>query len=324
MRQLIILTTQGQLANRLLFSAQVMAYAIENGFSVSNIPFCEYAKYFKGTYQDIFCRFPTQKSAFANNLIVRRFFRSLIFIPFRSRPPFKEKLTFKFFKKDAIILHEPEWDSDVTILSLINKIYVIDLQSNTSTAKYFDLKKHEQHYLDFNWLMLMGWRFSTRTLLHKHSDQIREYFSPLDMYSKNVDNLMLDVKNDSEIIIGVHIRRGDYEEYRGGRYFFSFEEYASFMNSLINQFPCKKVKFLICSNENLKNISEVFSKFSYHFGTGHLVEDLYALARCDYLIGPPSTYTTWASFYGQVPLFFIEEANPEINLDKFQIYQGYT
>jgi hypothetical protein len=35
---------------------------------------------------------------------------------------------------------------------------------------------------------------------------------------------------------------------------------------------------------------------------GSAVEDLYSLARCDYLLGPPSTFSLWASFYGNVPL----------------------
>ena len=38
-------------------------------------------------------------------------------------------------------------------------------------------------------------------------------------------------------------------------------------------------------------------------GPGTEIGDLYSLAACDYIIGPPSTYTQWASFYGQVPRF---------------------
>ena len=63
--------------------------------------------------------------------------------------------------------------------------------------------------------------------------------------------------------------------------------------------------FLICSDEPQHGGD--FARMNVHFGTGHAIEDLYALARCDYLIGPPSTFSAWASFYGKVPLYFIED-----------------
>jgi hypothetical protein len=40
-------------------------------------------------------------------------------------------------------------------------------------------------------------------------------------------------------------------------------------------------------------------------GPGHFIEDLYALASCDYIIGPPSTFSQWASFYGNVPRYMV-------------------
>lgn len=45
---------------------------------------------------------------------------------------------------------------------------------------------------------------------------------------------------------------------------------------------------------------------------------MYLLARCDYIIDPPSTYTMWASFYGNVPLYMITDPTQSILLDSFQ------
>jgi len=50
-----------------------------------------------------------------------------------------------------------------------------------------------------------------------------------------------------------------------------------------------------------------------------MVEDLYALAECDYIIGPPSTYTLWASFYGDTPLWFMEHKGDIPDLSAFFI-----
>jgi hypothetical protein len=56
----------------------------------------------------------------------------------------------------------------------------------------------------------------------------------------------------------------------------------------------------------------VLADLNVTWGSGHLVEDMYAFAGCDYLVGPPSTFTTWASFYGQVPLCRLTAADGEI------------
>ncbi|HAX17707.1 MAG TPA: hypothetical protein DCY00_03825 [Actinobacteria bacterium] len=57
----------------------------------------------------------------------------------------------------------------------------------------------------------------------------------------------------------------------------------------------------------------------------HFIEDLYSLALCDYIFGPPSTFSMWASFYGEVPLRFITNPDTDLSLDKFKkiIYQNY-
>lgn len=58
-------------------------------------------------------------------------------------------------------------------------------------------------------------------------------------------------------------------------------------------------------------------------GLGHFIEDMYTLAECDYIFGPPSTYTMWASFYGKRPLQKIREKNQRIDFDKFELDYGY-
>ena len=45
--------------------------------------------------------------------------------------------------------------------------------------------------------------------------------------------------------------------------------------------------------------------------------DLYALSRCDYIIGPPSTFSQWASYYGHVPLRFLRWKGDEISMSEF-------
>ncbi len=76
--------------------------------------------------------------------------------------------------------------------------------------------------------------------------------------------------------------------------------------------------FWLSSDEPL-NIHN-FKNFDIYFDSQpHFITDLYTLAQCDYIIGPPSTYSMWASFYGNVPLLKIFSAVEEMSLVKFEV-----
>jgi hypothetical protein len=61
----------------------------------------------------------------------------------------------------------------------------------------------------------------------------------------------------------------------------------------------------VCSDAALRLTD--FPGLPVTLGSGVAIEDLYALAACDRLVGPPSTFTQWASFYGRVPLYYIRD-----------------
>lgn len=73
------------------------------------------------------------------------------------------------------------------------------------------------------------------------------------------------------------------------------------MHKVEGCFEKEKIRWLICSNEFID--LGYFSGFDTIKGNGQIVEDMYAFAACDYIVGPPSTYTGWASFYGKKPLY---------------------
>jgi hypothetical protein len=78
--------------------------------------------------------------------------------------------------------------------------------------------------------------------------------------------------------------------------------------------------FLICSNEPVK--IEDFEGMQIVTEARHFIVDLFSLSKCDYIIGPPSTFSWWASFYGSVPVIFLEKPNQRIQLDEFRISKG--
>ena len=92
------------------------------------------------------------------------------------------------------------------------------------------------------------------------------------------------------------------------------------MKEMVALLPGKSVHFLICSNDRLD--SNQFKDIRFTFGLNHELEDMYSFAKCDYLIGPPSTYTMWASFYGKVPLCMINDPQQSLNVSDFVIAQN--
>jgi hypothetical protein len=167
-------------------------------------------------------------------------------------------------------------------------------------------------------LFVQGWQFRDRSNFTRHAEAIRAHFEPLEVFQHNVDVLMKSARAGCDLLVGVHIRHGDYKRFLDGKYFYEIDEYVGVMKRVVGLYPDKRVGFLICSNVRQKE--EDFEGFNFTFGNDHLIEDMYSFARCDLLLGPPSTYTMWASFYGRVPLYMIEDVRAVPRFDETQSF----
>ncbi len=281
---LIISAKSGQLGNRLLLFANFIALAIEHNLTVLNPAFEEYAEFFVGTSKNFLCCYPPRYFTLASNKSLRSKYFKLI-----------NNLSNKNILKTQRITREKPF----------NWINYQDI----STIKHSSIVCFQ------GWLFRDGWFVEDLPKLHKYADQIRAYFTPLQQYTINVNSLILNVRNNADLIVGIHIRQGDYAQHQKGRYFHTTEQYLKVMNSIVKIFQGKRIKFLICSN--IQQNPSLFNDFNCVFAQGHLVEDMYALAECDYIVGPPSSYTMWASFYGEKPLYMIRDVSKTINLEDF-------
>ncbi|WP_169730557.1 alpha-1,2-fucosyltransferase [Xylanibacter oryzae] len=148
-----------------------------------------------------------------------------------------------------------------------------------------------------------------------------EYYRPNIDVIKRCRILFSKIVKDADIILGVHIRRGDYKYYLDGRYYYSVEEYIDYMRRLIFLFPQKRVSFFISTNE--KNI-EIPSDVNFFINNNAtVVDDLYCLSLCDYIVGPPSSFSRFSSYIGQVPIHQIKNMNEEISIGDFFINNNY-
>jgi hypothetical protein len=57
-------------------------------------------------------------------------------------------------------------------------------------------------------------------------------------------------------------------------------------------------------------------------GPGSPVGDLYSLAACNAIMGPPSSFSMWASYYGQVPLHMLESEDQLVHPETFTMHPG--
>jgi len=122
-------------------------------------------------------------------------------------------------------------------------------------------------------------------------------------------------------IVGVHVRKGDYKDFYDGYYYYEDHEYTEFMRQMVGLLG-DDTSFFFASNEKIdKTQFSEFRLFDAHCTKA--VEDMYALSLCDYVMGPFSTFSGWASFYGQVPYYYFRR-NARIAISDFQTVQVMT
>jgi Glycosyl transferase family 11 len=282
---LVISAKSGKLGNRLFLFANFIAFAIENDLTVSNPAFEDYAEYFRYTTKDILCLYPTPRLKFKGNKWLRQQYYNLNRYLARS----------SHFCTINIQRNKPfNWSN-----------YNIQKELNLNKINFFQ-----------GWLFRDGWFVEDIPNFKKHRNIICNYFQPIEKHQLNINNLIFRVRQQAKIVIGVHIRQGDYQQHQNGRYFYSIEDYAKIMKLVTKLFPEKQTIFFICSNVK-QDYSNYFHDISYALGNHHIVEDMYCLAECDYIIAPPSSYSMWSSFYGDVPLYMIRDINKSIDINDF-------
>jgi len=123
------------------------------------------------------------------------------------------------------------------------------------------------------------------------------------------------------IVVGVHIRRGDYKYWENGKYYFTDDIYQMYINNIsyeLNKRSNKRIKFFLFSNENInieRTEDTIISTYDWYI-------DQLIMSKCDYLIGPPSTFTLWASYIGKVKYYHIKDETGNINVNDFSYCIG--
>ncbi len=180
--------------------------------------------------------------------------------------------------------------------------------------------------LIFRWLhFTKGWSTMNDTkYLSQAKQELINIFKPKEEITTKAETFIKRIRKNHDVIIGVHIRHGDYKTWRGGCHYYTFDEFHSFMLQIKELYYNKNVAFFISSNANVD--TSAFSHcccYKYEKEPSGDILDLYTLSLCDRIIGPWSTFSRWASFIGDVPLCFIKDKNQIIKDSDFSIVTDF-
>ncbi|MDA7936839.1 hypothetical protein N9B79_00530 [bacterium] len=276
---IIIARNYGQLGNRLFLYGHFIAAAEEYGIELANPNFSEYAHLFPATASNLWCRYPNLRTVCS------------------SPRPWQRAALSKAVYAGTKTLSIAGLNQYPFRVIRIRGEETCDLGGN----EFADAARGKRH------ILASGWLFRSEHLFQKHASVVRQHFALPETNQNSVARLLAGLRKDSDIVVGIHIRHGDYASFMNGRYFYSLQQYATIMRRIVEQLPGQRIKFLVCSNAVWE--PSVFAGLDITPGTGHITEDMYALAETDLIFGPPSTYTGWASFYGVKPVTFLETAD---------------
>jgi hypothetical protein len=287
----------GRLANRLFVFAKFIALAEEHGYRLINFSFHSYSELFEGTCGNIYCRYPRPK---------RRSWLDLL--PGVAAALRTTRLPYHLTRY-ASVLNErfPIFGSSVVTLRELSECQ----------GTLLDDEAYQEKIRPAKVVLVYGCWLYTPSLVKKHGDKIRAYFRPVEKHANASREAIESLRREADIIIGVHIRQGDYRGWNGGKYFFPVARYAAWMHELAAQFPGRKVAFFVCSDEP-RSLGE-FPGLIVGLGTDSPVSDVYALAHCDYILGTKSTFSQWASFYGEKPLLQVCGTDEAARLENFRV-----
>jgi hypothetical protein len=278
---IIITPTVLQLANRLNLFTHCIAFSVEYGHTVIFPEFHHYSAEFEGVSRDNICSFPSRRSWLPPSMFARgvaeRISRRLGVLGRRLRGR---------TRFPALRFLENNDESNPT-----------DLEFENGGM----LRSPRQV------IVISGYEFRAFRCRARHRDLIRTVFTPIASHQVAISECIAKARKNCDVLVGVHVRRGDYRTFKGGRYYYDDDTYRRILFHLREQLADLRANFLICSNDTIN--ASMHQNLTVTYGPGHPVQDLYCLAECDYIVGPPSSFSAWAAFYGDKPIRWINFAD---------------
>ena len=273
---LVVQKDYGQLGNRLHTHANALAFAIEHDLNFLNLSFTEQAKGF------------SRHNGLAADRHLPQAFLLRLLLSLPKVLPLLQRLSL----------------SDRHLAKLGNRLRVI-ARHDDETLEEQDLLNALVHSPSSRIILIRSWDLNCRQTLEKQASEIRRRLSPRQETQKAVADILGSMPTH-DMLVGLHARRGDYATWLDGRHYHSWEQYAEWLHQthrLLLQHGHKPA-YLLCSDESPPE--GVFSPLPIVIGQRDPMTDLYVLASSRLLLGPPSSFGSWASFYGEIPQLVLQ------------------
>jgi hypothetical protein len=266
-----------------------MANALARGYRLMNPALGEYAAFFEGSAKDPFCGFPGTEAQMDPEIAAQC--REIL----------------EHLSGLAAVLAPGGKTLDIRqTLDAVDDVYDLNAPGFTTLLQ------------DARLLAVKGWKFRDDTNLVRHHEVIARYFQPIASVRKPVESLLSEARALGDEVIGVHIRQGDYRDWKNGIHYFETEQYAHWMREVSQLDACRNPVFLVCASDPVDDAS--FRGLKAVMGPGSVIGDLHALSLCDRIMGPPSTFSTWASFHGRKPLCMLQHHRQHISVSDFALH----
>jgi hypothetical protein len=180
-------------------------------------------------------------------------------------------------------------------------------------------ERQEQLLLTHRHIVAEGWYARFYDLFLKYKQEIIRLFAFDESVRRAVEERMAALPR-ADVRLGIHIRRGDYRRWHGGRYYYTDEQYIGQIRQVVGLHEGQTVQLFICGNDPELDESayrEAFPAMTVSFPKGTPGEDLCLLSQCDWLMGAPSTFTLVAAMYRDLPLYWIEEPEAVVKPQSF-------
>lgn len=314
MKKIIVLkNNEGQLANQLWLLSHLTAYALEHNYDLDIWCFYQYAKFFEHQFV---------KNKFINFLFYKTF---PTFV-------FKNKNLFRVFRKIYRIIYK------ILVIYPIKFLFPKKIVDSSKEKIFLDtaekpeiIKKFETNP-NFNTIYTIDWNFFAPLLLEKYRNKIKEIFKPKEQFRCFIEKEINGIRQKFDYIIGLHLRfkePGDGDIFDNDFLWYIDNNNLGYIKELIeNLIKIKsldksKTAILIVSND--KNLDlKIFDGLNIFYRPRHFIQDIFLLSHCDIILGCKSSFCSYASYYGNIPvLFFTKDKDKflnEVNTPQIKIW----
>lgn len=290
-RVVVIVSPFGNLGNRLFLFANLITFAVEHDAIVLNPAFHPWRSVFAGTRVGLFPCFPALPLPHWPWNLVEHLAQDLAWVC-------------------ASIASSERSPRQWAYLE-INGCDRIDLDHPGFVA--WSRSKHV--------ILISGYNYIAEDSMPRHAETIRGYFRQVEGSDCNALAPVTRLRKSCDLVVGVVVRHSGFDKWMNGKYFFNTRVYTDWIRQISSMYPESSVGFMICSDSDL-NLVEL-SGIRHEFRAGSDLENRAALAACDLIIGPPSSYAAWAAVMGNIPLQLLHSSDQVIDVNGFYLIRNH-